>query len=130
MDRGKYEKMRDNLRSQGVQVVAAKNDDLRFLQFMGAEAMALGTNVILHQGDVPSASAFFEEIIHIHQNRTLGVVSENDYVERARREIEANRQLAKYADAYGFTQEDKVDINRNLLEWENDFERRAGHKYE
>ena len=51
-------------------------------------------------------------------------------IERAAREVAANRMLIKNGKAYGFTEEDFRDIATNLRYWEEDFRRRAGISYE
>ena len=84
----------------------------------------------MHLGDVPSASAFFEEIIHHTQMKKYGVLESTDFIERAAREVAANRMLLKNGTAYGFTEEDFNDIRENLKQWEQDFINRAGVEYE
>ncbi|MEI6578837.1 MAG: phage minor capsid protein [Eubacteriales bacterium] len=64
MDATRYGKMvMIALKKQGVQVIHVKGDDAAFLRALNAEAMLMGNTHILHLQKVPSASAFFEEII-------------------------------------------------------------------
>jgi hypothetical protein len=99
-----------------------------FLDFLGAEAIS-DEHGIMHRGTVPSASAFFEEIIHYQQIRVYGPTGV-DFVERAAREIAANRKLLKNGEYYGFTKEDFEEIRDNLKKWESDFINRVGVPYE
>ncbi|WP_297428912.1 minor capsid protein [Clostridium sp.] len=130
MNKEKYYRMKYALENQGVKIIVAKGDDLRYLDSMGAEAMVIDDAFILHKGEIPSASAFFEEIIHLTQNRDYGVLEATDFVERDIREIEANRKLLKYSKAYGFTEKDTEDIERNLKKWEESYFKRTGEYYD
>lgn len=121
--------MKSRLEQRGCPVIAAHGDDERFLKAFGAEAIS-DEHGIMHLGDVPSASAFFEEIIHHTQMKKYGVLESTDFVERAAREVAANRMLLKNGKAYGFTEEDFNDIRENLKQWEQDFINRAGVEYE
>jgi len=130
MDSSVYKKMKQGLEKQGYSVISAtKEDDIRYLKAFGAEAISDEIG-ILHLGEVPSASAFFEEIIHLKQIEKYGSLTESDFVERAAREIAANRMLLKNAKAYGFTNDDIVDITTNLKKWEDDFKKKAGVLYD
>ncbi len=131
MDSKKYEKMKASLEKKGCSVIAATSgsDEERFLKMSDAEAISDRFGII-HMGEVPSASAFFEEIIHYTQIQKYGDVNQADFVERAAREVAANRKLLKHAEAYSFTGTDYQDIQRNLTMWENDFEQRAGVSYD
>lgn len=129
MDKNKYNKMKSRLEQQGCPVIAAHGDDERFLLAFGAEAIS-DEYGILHLGDVPSASAFFEEIIHHTQFKKYGAIKQDDYIERAAREIAANRKLLKHGKAYGFTNDDFSDIEINLDYWERDFKKRVGVSYD
>lgn len=129
MDKNKYNIMKRRLEQQGCPVIAAHGDDERFLLAFGAEAIS-DEYGILHLGDVPSASAFFEEIIHHTQFKKYGAIKQDDYIERAAREIAANRKLLKHGKTYGFTNDDFSDIETNLNYWEQDFKRRVGASYD
>lgn len=129
MDAQRYKRMKSKLAEQGCPVVAASGDDAQFLLALGAEAIS-DEYGILHLGDVPSASAFFEEIIHFSQLKKYGVLSSDDYIERAAREVAANRKLIRNGKAYGFTKEDFEEISTNLNYWEADFRKRAGVPYD
>lgn len=129
MDTTQYQRMKAELERQGYSVVAAKGDDARFLMLFGAEAISDEVG-ILHMGDIPSASAFFEEVIHYAQFKKYGAMTETDEIERAAREVAANRKLIKNAEAYRFTPEDRSDIERNLQVWEKRFERMRGVSYD
>ena len=129
MDETKYIRMKSGLEKIGCSVIPAHGDDERFLILFGAEAIS-DSHGILHLGDVPSASAFFEEIIHFAQMRKYGEVQSDDLIERAAREVAANRKLLTHGTEYGFTQEDFEDIRNNLTFWENDFIRKVGVSYD
>ena len=126
MDANRYKTMVQGLKKSGITVIEAKDDDLRFLQFLGAEATIGGDNYIYHMGEIPSASAFFEEIIHITQARIYGILDSTDGYELCVREILANRRLFKNSKAYGFTDEDYEDIKHNLGIWESRFKELTG----
>ncbi len=126
----KYAKMRSALESKGIKFVAAtEGDDLRYLLAIGAEAV-YARGYIRHIGEIPSASAFFEEIIHMAQEKKYGRLLETDFIERDAREIAANRKLLKFYKEYGFTETDYEDIKINLEKWEESFKKRTGVSYE
>lgn len=130
MPETRYSTMRKSVEAKGFSVVSAtKGDDFRYLQEIGAEAIA-DEHGILHMGEVPSASAFFEEIIHLKQIEKYGKMESSDFVERAAREVAANRKLLANGKAYGFTEEDFEEIEANLQAWEEDFKRRAGKSFD
>ena len=130
MDERRYRTMREKLESRnGCPVVAAHGDDERFLLAIGAEAIS-DEHGIMHLGDIPSASAFFEEIIHFTQIQKYGSVDSYDAVERAAREIAANRMLLRNGKAYRFADEEYEEIAANLQYWESDFQRRVGKSYD
>lgn len=130
MDPERYYKMKEHLERNGCPVIAAHGEDERFLIAFGAEAIS-DEYGIMHLGDVPSASAFFEEIIHNTQTKKYGVADyDSDGIERVAREVAANRKLLKHGKAYGFTDEDFDEISRNLKIWEEQFEKRVGVSYD
>ena len=129
MDETKYIRMKSGLEKIGCPVIPAHGDDERFLIHFGAEAIS-DSHGILHLGDVPSASAFFEEIIHFAQIRKYGDVESNDMIERTAREVAANRKLLAHGTEYGFTQENFEDKRNNLAFWEKDFIRKVGVSYD
>ena len=51
-------------------------------------------------------------------------------MERAAREVAANRKLLRHGKAYGFNSDDFKDIENNLATWEKDFEMRVGVPYD
>lgn len=59
-----------------------------------------------------------------------GAFSESDFVERAAREVAANRKLLRFGKYYGFTKEDFADTSNNLKFCENDFQKRTGMSYD
>lgn len=126
-----YNRMKSNLERRGCSVIAALHgsDDERFLLMFGAEAIA-DENGIMHLGEVPSASAFFEEIIHYTQIKKYGSMSSTDFIERDAREIAANRKLLKHGKNYGFSENDFSEIRNNLMQWEESFKRRVGVSYD
>jgi len=121
MDKTRYEKIVKGLQAHGVTTIEAKGDDLRFLDWLKAEATIGGTTHIYHRGEVPSASALFEEIIHNAQAKRYGVLESTDKEELCIREILANRKMQKYGNRYGFTIEDFEDVERNLAIWEKTY---------
>jgi len=126
----KYKKMRLSLERLGVKVVAATSgDDLRHLLALGAEA-TYDQGYITHIGEVPSASSFYEEIIHWTQARKFGELLSNDIIELCAREIEANRKMQRFSKHYGFDHIDIKDINDNAARWERAFARKAGVEYD
>lgn len=130
MDAARYQRMKSGLEKNGIVVLEAKGDDLRYLQHgIGAEA-TYSNGYIMHVGAVPSASAMFEETIHAKQAKIYGELSSTDDIELCAREIAANRMLQKNGKAYGFSKVDVEDIDRNLQYWENRYERSAGKKYD
>ena len=129
MDESRYLKMKANLERKGCSVISAKGDDERYLIAFNAEAIT-DEKGIMHLGDLPSASAFFEETIHYTQIQKYGVLDSTDFIERDAREVAANRKLMKNGKLYGFTQEDYDDVKNNLDFWENDFKRRVGVSYD
>lgn len=129
MNEQRYTKMKTNLEKKGCNVISAKGDDKRFLLAFQAEAISDEFG-IMHLGKTPSASAFFEEIIHFTQIQRYGAVGESDFVERAAREVAANRKLLRFGKLYGFTKEDFSDISHNLNFWEKDFLERTGMSYD
>lgn len=128
MDFNKYQKMVTNLKRNGIKVFEAKGDDLRFLQYMNAEA-TYDNGIIMHIGPIPSASAFYEEIIHSTQAKLYGELQSTDLRELFAREVAANRKLLENAEFYGFDEIDIDDIEKNLAMWEDKFERAVGVKY-
>lgn len=126
MDEKLYRTMVAGLAANGVRVISAKGDDLAYLQALGAEASIAGTNTILHMGEIPSASALFEEIIHITQCRLYGELKSTDPKELYIREIMANRKLLRHRKEYRFTDDDTEDIKRNLATWEGKFKKLTG----
>lgn len=126
MDEKLYRTMVAGLAANGVRVISAKGDDLAYLKALGAEASIAGTNTILHMGEIPSASALFEEIIHITQCRLYGELKSTDPKELYIREIMANRKLLRHRKEYRFTDDDTADIKRNLATWEGKFKKLTG----
>ena len=129
MDASKYQKLKANLEKQGVHVIQAEGDDLKYLQAIGAEA-SYGNGYIMHIGEIPSASGMFEEMIHSTQAKKYGEFLDSDPVELYAREVAANRLLLKNGNAYGFDEIDFEDIERNLANWEEKFERLVGVSYD
>ena len=129
MNSEKYSSMKKNLEKQGVHVIQATGDDLRYLQTIGAEA-SYGNGYIMHIGEIPSASGFFEEIIHATQAKRYGEFVDSDPKELYAREVAANRMLLKNGKLYGFDQTDFEDIRRNLATWEEKFIKEVGVNYD
>lgn len=130
MDEKLYRTMVAGLAANGVKVISAKGDDLAYLKALGAEASIAGTNTILHMGEIPSASALFEEIIHITQCRLYGELKSTDPKELYIREIMANRKLLRHRKEYRFTDDDTEDIQRNLATWEEKFKKLTGADFD
>lgn len=129
MDASKYAELKTNLQKKGVTVMQAKDDDLAFMQVFGAEATYAG-GYIMHIGEIPSASALYEEIIHWTQAVKYGELTSTDPVELCAREVAANRKLLRNGYAYGFDDVDFEDIERNLATWETKFEELVGVTYD
>ena len=129
MDASKYAKLKSNLQKKGVTVLQAKGDDLAYMQAFGAEA-TYGGGYIMHIGEIPSASALYEEIIHWTQAVKYGELTSTDPVELCAREVAANRKLLRNGYAYGFDDVDFEDIERNLATWESKFEELVGVTYD
>ena len=129
MDASKYQKLKANLEKQGIRVIQAEGDDLKYLQALGAEA-SYGYGYIMHIGEIPSASGMFEEIIHSTQAKKYGEFLDSDPVELYAREVAANRMLLKNGTAYGFDEIDFEDIERNLANWEEKFKGLVGVSYD
>ena len=119
MDEQKFNVMKKNFEKQGVAVIQDADGDA-FLKGMGAEALTLsdGSAIIFQSGRIPSASAVFEETIHVSQIRKKGIIqSTGDVkgsVEYLTREIEANEKLLKHRKAYGLTDKDVESVQENL----------------
>lgn len=128
MDRDIYERMKKGLENNGIKVIKASGDDLRYLKAIGAEA-SYGHGYIMHIDEIPSASAMYEEVIHATQSKIYGEFLDSNEIELTAREIAANRMLLKNADIYGFDDIDKEDIKRNLTIWEQRFKKVTGESY-
>lgn len=125
-----YNKIKAALAKQGVEVfAAAEGDDLRYMLRLGAEG-TYSNNRITHIGNVPSRGTFLEEIIHMHQSKAYGELNSTDSVELYAREIEANRKLLRYNQAYKLDEYDILDIRKNLKIWEEKFENATGKTYD
>lgn len=130
MSEERFNKMKKAHERQGTHIVSATGDEKKFLNALGAEATIIGDNEILYSGDIPSASAFFEETIHLTQAKKYGVLDSSDTTELYIREILANRKLLRNQKAYGFTQEDIEDVAENLKIWESKFLRKEGVSFD
>lgn len=119
MQEAKYSTIKSNLAKKGVAVIQDTDGDA-FLKAMGAEAMTLsdGSAVIFQSTRVPSASAVFEELIHVTQIREKGVIESTGNTQAAieylNREIEANEKLLRNKKAYDLTDKDIESIHENL----------------
>ena len=119
MDESRFNTMKKNLEKNGVSIIQDADGDA-YLEYMGAEAMTLsnGSAVIFQSGRIPSASAMFEETIHVTQIRKKGMIENTSAkkanVEYLRREIDANEKLLKYSEAYGLTDKDIESVQENL----------------
>ena len=129
MNEAVYNKMKNGLEKNGVTVIEAKGDDLKFLNALGAEA-SYSNGYIMHIGKIPSASAMFEETIHAQQAKVYGELTSSNPIELYAREIAANRKLKRNYKAYGFTKDDINEISANLALWEKRFKNEAGVEYE
>ena len=129
MNQALFDKMRKALERQGITVMQAKDDDLSYLKSLSAEA-TYGNGYIMHQDAIPSASGFFEEIIHMHQSRLYGELNSSDQVELAAREIDTQYRLLRNGKAYGFTEEDYADIRQNRDRWAEKFKTLTGEEYD
>ena len=122
MQMDRLEKYLGQLKAENISVFQDEEVD-RYLQAMGAEAMiASDANGIYFRTDGPSASAAWEEYIHIHQSREGGLLSEfggkENEREYLRREIEAQKILLKNVENYGITKVEIIEIQTNLAKYE------------
>lgn len=124
-----YYKMKNGLEKNGINVIEARGDDLKFLNALGAEA-SYSNGYIMHIGKIPSASAMFEETIHAQQAKVYGELTSSNPIELYAREIAANRKLKRNYKAYGFTKDDFNEISANLALWEKRFKKEAGVEYD
>lgn len=128
MDKDRFEKIKQSLEKKGVSVIQDREGDA-FLSHMGAEALTLsdGSAVIFQSGRVPSASAVFEEVIHVGQIRKKGVVDEygnkQGTLEYLSREIEAGEKLIKNKRAYRLTEKDVESVRENLESYYKEFDK-------
>ena len=77
--------------------------------------------------DNPTRLQVIEELIHLGQHRRAGWVGvETDALERARREIEAQRILLDIAARDGWTTEEIDRIRRNLEIWLEEYRKAGG----
>lgn len=129
MPEERYLRMKEGLEKHGVEIVQAEGDDLRFLMARGAEA-SYWDGRITHVGEIPSASAMFEETIHATQARIYGELRETNSVELAAREIAAQEKLLKNGKAYGFSSDDFADIQKNRDVWAEYFKNLTGKEYD
>lgn len=129
MNEAVYNKMKNGLEKNGVTVIEAKGDDLKFLNALGAEA-SYSNGYIMHIGKIPSASAMFEETIHAQQAKVYGELTSSNPIELYAREIAANRKLKRNYKAYGFTKDDINEISANLALWEKRFKKETGVEYD
>lgn len=119
MDGKIFEKIKYNLKKQGVEIIQDIEGDA-YLKAMGAEAMTLsdGSAVIFQSDRVPSASAVYEEVIHVSQIRRDGPIIATDnkksVIEYLQREIDANEKLLKNQKAYKLTDLDIKSVEENL----------------
>ena len=133
MPEEEYDTIRSSLERNGVAVRAVlptDDDDLfEYMMTRGIDGQ-YGNGHIDHLGEIPSRGTFFEEIIHMAQARRYGELVVGDYTEWYAREIEANRKLLRFRDAYRLDVADVEDIERNLIGWEADFRRITGVSYD
>ena len=120
MDEKRYKAMCEGIERQGVKVIQAKGDDLRYLESVGAEA-TYGNGYIMHRGEIPSSSGMFEETTHMTQARIYGETASSDPIELAAREVAAQHKLLDNGKAYGFSEEDFADIRANFEKWSEEF---------
>ena len=119
MDQKQFERIKNSLKKQGVEIIQDTDGDA-FLKAMGAEAITLsdGSAVIFQSGRVPSASAVFEEIIHVSQIRRDGPITAvnntKSAIEYLKREIHANEKLLRNKKAYNLTELDIKSVEENL----------------
>ena len=130
MPEKRYEAMKAGLAKQGITVYQAKGEEARYLiEGLGAEAN-YDHKYIMHLGEVPSASAMFEETIHATQAKIYGELPGFDNAELCACEVAANRMLLKHSKEYGFDEIDVDDIRKNLSRWEKEFMKEVGVPYE
>lgn len=116
------ERYLSRLKKERIQVYQSEEVD-RYLDYMGAEAMITDdASGVYFRTDGPSASAAWEEYIHIHQSRERGVLSGYGGMEQRRehlmREIEAQKMLLRDVEKYGITDTEVREIQANLEKYE------------
>ena len=122
MDEKRFATIKKNLERNGVAVIQDADGDA-YLKGMMAEAITLsdGSAVIFQSGRTPSASAVFEEIIHVTQIKKNGIIKStgdaSGTIEYLSREIEANEKLLKHKKAYSLTSKDVESVQANLDEY-------------
>ena len=122
MDETRYNRIKKTAAKRGIEIREATGEELGLLDWLGAEATIIETSMILHRQKVPSASALFEELIHLTQTKQY--LAKNGYFpdteQKVLFEVEAQKKLLKHAKAYGFNGKDIDDIQRNLKQWESE----------
>lgn len=122
MDETRYNRIKKTAAKRGIEIREATGEELGLLDWLGAEATIIETSMILHRQKVPSASALFEELIHLTQTKQY--YRKNGYFpgteQKVLFEVEAQKKLLKHAKAYGFNGKDIDDIQRNLKQWESE----------
>ena len=128
MDGRTFERIKANLERKGVKIIQDEDGDA-FLGYMKAEALTLsdGTGIIFQSGRIPSASAVYEELIHVNQIRRGGMVDSSDKREYLRREIEANEKVLKNKKAYKLTELDVESIENNLAGYYRELKELGDH---
>lgn len=117
-----------NLKKKGIAIIRDSDGDA-YLKGMNAEAMTLsdGSAIIFQSGRIPSASAFFEEVIHTTQIRNKGMLNSigdnKSTLEYLSREIEANEKLLKHKEAYKLTEKDIESVEEKLNMYYKQLER-------
>ena len=129
MSRYEYDIIRRRLEKNGIAIVRAEGEELKYFQALGVEA-SYENGRIVRIGETPSRATLFEEIIHSTQAKKFGEINEIGTPERAAREIAANRMLLKHKKAYRLDNIDVEDTERNFRFWEAEFERLAGITYD
>ena len=93
----------------------------RHLDFLGVEAVTIGTHDVLFRKHV-SISAILEETYHIKQNRR-GMNDDKDMPLRiALNEIDAKEYLLKVANKYGIPREEIEATKKQLAQYKNSLE--------
>jgi len=106
------QRVKNNLNKKGVDLLQSEEVD-RYLVFRGIEATVFDPGDIIFMHSKVSASGFFEELIHYGQVKRGGF-NKDSPEDIFIKEIEAQKRLIKYRNAYQITDEEIEVLTGNL----------------